>query len=184
MPAIGREAPAGMKKIIEHLAGRGTARVACMHGLPGRFAVLLLASAVAGNLARAGEERSADEEDFPDAFEVCTSCHSYRKNEPLLVGPPLWGVVGRPVASVRGYEYSRALRSLGGTWDLARLDSFLAKPDAYAPGTAMDMGGVSDAGERAEVVEFLGTLGPGAPEERGADTTMRTSRTAGRGAAE
>jgi len=104
---------------------------------------------------------AAEEADYPDAFDVCTSCHSYHENEPLLVGPPLWGVVGRPVASVAGYQYSQALKSVGGTWDLARLGQFLAKPEAFAPGTKMDMGGIPDAKDRDEVLEFLRTLAPG-----------------------
>jgi cytochrome c len=126
-------------------------------------------SGLAGSLSLHAEELGAEHQDFPDAFEVCTSCHSYHENEPLLVGPPLWGVVGRPVASVSGYEYSPALRALGGTWEIARLEVFLAKPDAYAPGTRMDMGGIPDAGERAEVLEFLVALGPGASVEEPSD---------------
>ena len=106
---------------------------------------------------------AAEEPDYPDAFEVCTSCHTYHENEPPLVGPPLWGVLGRPVASVAGYDYSPALKAVGGTWDLARLDMFLTKPQAFAPGTKMDMGGVPDANERADVLEFLRSLGPGKP---------------------
>ena len=104
--------------------------------------------------------RAADEPPYPDAFEVCTSCHSYQQNDPLLEGPPLWGVVGRRVASVEGYEYSAALRSIGGNWDRARLDQFLANPKAFAPGTKMDMGGVRNAAERAEVLNFLELLAP------------------------
>ncbi len=100
----------------------------------------------------------AEELEYPDAFEVCTSCHSYSENEPPLVGPPLWGVVGRPVAGVAGYEYSPALRAVGGTWETARLDVFLTRPAAFAPGTTMDMGGIPDADERGEVLGFLQSL--------------------------
>jgi cytochrome c len=104
--------------------------------------------------------RAADEPPYPDAFEVCTSCHSYQQNDPLLEGPPLWGVVGRRVASVEGYEYSAALRAIGGSWDRARLDQFLTNPAAFAPGTKMDMGGVRNATERAKVLNFLELLAP------------------------
>jgi len=103
--------------------------------------------------------RAADEPPYPDAFEVCTSCHSYQQNEPQLEGPPLWGVVGRRVASVEGYEYSAALRAIGGDWDRARLDQFLRNPKVFAPGTKMDMGGLRNAEERAEVLDFLESLG-------------------------
>lgn len=107
--------------------------------------------------------RAADEPPYPEAFEVCTSCHSYQPNEPLLEGPPLWDVVGRRVASVDGYEYSAALRAIGGDWDRARLDKFLTNPKLFAPGTKMDMGGVRNAAERAEVLDFLELLAPQKP---------------------
>ena len=107
--------------------------------------------------------RAADEPPYPEAFEVCTSCHSYQQNEPLLEGPPLWDVVGRRVASVNGYEYSAALRAIGGNWDRTRLDQFLTNPKLFAPGTKMDMGGVRNAAERAEVLDFLELLAPQKP---------------------
>jgi cytochrome c len=98
--------------------------------------------------------------EVPDAAEVCASCHTFTLEEPASEGPPLWGVVGREVASVASFDYSTALRKLGGRWDRARLDRFLTSPAAYAPGTRMDMGGVRNATERARVIEFLATLGP------------------------
>jgi len=103
----------------------------------------------------------ADEREFPDAFEVCTSCHSYERDEPALVGPPLWGVVGRRIASVDGYEYSPALKAIAGTWDRATLDRFLINPKAFVPGAKMEMGGVRSAADRAEVIDFLEHLRPG-----------------------
>jgi cytochrome c len=96
----------------------------------------------------------------PEAFDVCMSCHSYQKGEPPLVGPPLWGVFGRRVASVEGYQYSPALLALGGTWERARLDRFLTMPKAFAPGTRMNMGGLPDDAERSQVLDFLETLRP------------------------
>lgn len=128
-----------------------------------RYALRANAAIVMAGCCLVSLPLSAEEPAYPDAFDVCTYCHSYRENEPLLVGPPLWGVVGRPVASVAGYEYSPALKSVGGTWDLARLNLFLAKPQAFAPGTKMDMGGIPNANDRAEVLEFLRTLAPGKP---------------------
>lgn len=153
--AVGKTGMQAMDPASGYLEESVLAQPACRARLPGRLAVVIVASGLAAG------QTAAEQQEYPDAFEVCTSCHSYHENEPPLVGPPLWGVVGRPVASVQGYEYSPALRALGGTWDLARLSMFLAKPDAYAPGTRMDMGGIPDAAERTEVLDFLATLGPG-----------------------
>jgi cytochrome c len=67
-------------------------------------------------------------------------------------------VVGRPVASLPGFEYSAALEALGGTWTRERLDRFLASPQAFAPGTRMELGGVRNAADRKVVLDFLETL--------------------------
>ena len=48
---------------------------------------------------------------------ACQACHSFDKGGPAKVGPPLWGVVGRPVASVAGFAYSDARQG-----DRRRLD--------------------------------------------------------------
>jgi cytochrome c len=125
---------------------------------PGQYVIVAVAAALLIDATQA-----ADGPQVPDAFEVCTSCHSYQQDEPLLEAPPLWGVVGRAPASVEGFEYSPALQALGGTWDRARLDRFLTNPKALVPGTKMTMGGLPKAAERAEVLDFLERLAPEKP---------------------
>jgi len=106
--------------------------------------------------AEAGSD--TNEIEVPDAAEVCLSCHAYEPGEPPLEGPTLWGVVGRPVASMPGFEYSQALRNVHATWDRVLLDRFLTNPQAFAPGTKMDMGGVRNAKDREAVLDFLEKL--------------------------
>lgn len=113
----------------------------------------------AGNVAQAS---SAD--DVPAAADVCLSCHAFQPDEPELEGPPLWGVVGRRIAGAPGYAYSDALRSVGGTWDRATLDRFLAAPQEFAPGVNMTFGGVRNAADRAVVLDFLESLKADGPE--------------------
>jgi cytochrome c len=108
----------------------------------------------------ADQSRASDEPRAPEVFEPCLACHSYLKDEPLQEAPPLWGVVGRKVASVEGFDYSPALKSLAGTWDRPRLDRFLTNPKAMVPGTQMTMGGIPDPAERAAVLDFLEQLAP------------------------
>jgi cytochrome c len=76
------------------------------------------------------------------------------------VGPDLYGVVGRPVASVPGFSYSSALKALGGTWTFDALNKWLTKPSADAPGTAMTFAGLSNAKQRADVIVYLDSLSP------------------------
>ena len=109
----------------------------------------------------------ADETQYPEAFEACASCHAYQPGSEPLDGPSLWGVVGRRIASVEGYEYSTALKGIGGVWDRATLDRFLANPKAFAPGARMTFGGVRDAADRAAVLDYLEHLGPTAAKDTG-----------------
>lgn len=141
-----------------HLTCDGLRRESGPRGRLAVSAVVAVAAALLIDVSHA-----TDDLQFPDAFEVCTSCHSYQQNEPALEGPPLWGVVGRATASVEGFEYSPALQALGGTWDRARLDRFLTNPKALVPGTKMKMGGLPEAAERAEVLDFLERLAPEKP---------------------
>lgn len=90
-------------------------------------------------------------------FLQCSACHVAEPGGPPRLGPNLWGVVGREVASASGYDYSDALRALGGEWSYARLDAYLHAPMTYAPGTRMVFPGIADAALRAEVIAYLRT---------------------------
>ena len=85
----------------------------------------------------------------------CGSCHHMQDNR---IGPHLGGVVGRSVASAPAYDYSNALRGLGGKWTAERLDGFLARPDSFAPGTTMRYGGVSDSATRRAIITYLQSM--------------------------
>jgi cytochrome c len=90
-----------------------------------------------------------------NAAKKCQACHTFDKGGRTLVGPNLWGVVGRPKASVPGFNYSAALKAKGGNWTLEELNHFIANPKAAVPGTSMTFAGVSRAGERADIIVYL-----------------------------
>lgn len=123
-------------------------------------ALAFLVIAISPCTTRASDDDD-DDFDVPEEAHVCLSCHAFRPDEPELEGPPLWGVVGRAVASVDGYEYSDALRAKGGHWTRERLDRWIAGPAAVTPGTKMTLGGVRSAADRKVVLDFLETLREG-----------------------
>jgi cytochrome c len=94
------------------------------------------------------------------AFSYCFSCHSVDPNETgALQGPNLSGVVGRPVASRAGFEYSPELKSFGAggkVWTPELITLFIQDPQALVSGTAMQKppGPRSDA-ERTALIEYL-----------------------------
>ncbi|MBI2260585.1 MAG: c-type cytochrome [Caulobacterales bacterium] len=86
----------------------------------------------------------------------CGGCHSLDANR---TGPLHRGVVGRPVASVPGYDYSPALRRVGGTWTADRLDAWLQGPQRMAPGAKMYLS-VPGAGQRRDIIAYLASTSP------------------------
>ncbi|WP_371185615.1 c-type cytochrome [Thalassotalea maritima] len=91
---------------------------------------------------------------------VCKTCHQFNADGKSLVGPPLWGLAERDIASYQGFNYSESLTQLKGRWDAGSLDAFLKAPENYAPGTNMLFSGVKDAGTRAAIIAWLGTSNP------------------------
>ncbi|HUZ66699.1 MAG TPA: c-type cytochrome, partial [Beijerinckiaceae bacterium] len=89
---------------------------------------------------------------------ACQACHHLSKGAGAKVGPPLYGVVGRKVASIPGFDYSSAMKKKGGNWTFDQIFAFIRKPSSYVPGTKMGFGGEPDPQKRADIVAFLRTL--------------------------
>ena|SRR5436305_1878260 len=81
----------------------------------------------------------------------CTGCHSVDTDR---VGPRHRNVVGRKVASVPGYDYSPALKKLGGVWTSARLDRWLSGTQKMAPGSKMYIE-IDDPTQRRLLIAYL-----------------------------
>jgi cytochrome c len=88
----------------------------------------------------------------------CAACHTFNKGGRLMVGPNLWGIVGRAKASVPGFNYSAALKAKGGNWTIDDLNLFIANPRTDIPGTAMTFAGIPRATERADLLVYLNSL--------------------------
>lgn len=105
---------------------------------------------------------SADPSAGEGVFKRCAACHSTEQGGPNKVGPNLWDVVNRPIASHEGFSYSSALQefSQGGqvVWDYEHLDHFLLNPKGLVPGTAMSFAGLKNIQDRTNVIAYLRTL--------------------------
>jgi cytochrome c2 len=127
----------------------------------------------------------ADPEKGATQAKKCAACHSEEKGGPIKIGPPLWGVVGRDVASVPGFAYSDALLGKEGAWTFEALNQFIHDPKAYAPGTKMAFAGIKKPEDLADVLVFLRTLSdePAPLPEAPPEATAATEQAAGEGAA-
>jgi cytochrome c len=92
-------------------------------------------------------------------YQRCLACHSLEHNRS---GPRHCGLFGRPAASLPDFNYSRAMKATGLTWDEATLDQFLENPLKAMPGTKMAYAGVKNPQERADLIAYLkkATLDP------------------------
>lgn len=93
-------------------------------------AVALTSPALAAGDAAQGEKD----------FKKCVSCHNVTAADGTVIvkggktGPNLFGVIGRPVASVADFKYGESILALGATgavWDEAGLAAYVADPTAY-----------------------------------------------------
>jgi cytochrome c len=77
---------------------------------------------------------------------------------PNKVGPNLYNIVNRNVASVADFKYSGALTDHGGAWSYEELNGFLYKPKAWVSGTKMNYAGLKKAEDRANIIAWMRTL--------------------------
>lgn len=105
---------------------------------------------------------TADADAGKSAFRPCAACHTAEKGGPNRVGPNLWGVINRPIASHEGFSYSAGMRefSQGSSvaWDFEHISQFLKAPRSYVSGTSMAFAGIKNPQQEANLIAYLRTL--------------------------
>ena len=89
--------------------------------------------------------------------QVCSICHAITAGR-TMVGPTLFGVVGRKSGTEAGFQYSDGNKKSGLTWDEPTLDRYLTTPRDVVPGTKMVYAGLKDDQKRHDLIAYLATL--------------------------
>lgn len=87
----------------------------------------------------------------------CLVCHEIAEGTGHKIGPNLWGVVGRPVASAPNFNYSEALLRRGGTWTPQTLDIFFTEKKQFEQGSHLAFRELRTREARAAVISWLKT---------------------------
>ena len=105
----------------------------------------------------------ASSEKGKNVSKKCASCHNFEAGMPNKVGPNLYGIVDRKIASVAEFSYSSALSEKfeeGDLWNFESLDSFLESPKKWVPGTNMSFAGIKKPKDRANIIAYLLEISP------------------------
>lgn len=98
---------------------------------------------------------SADQVNGARQARVCQACHSLDAGGANMIGPALHQFFGTVAGTRAGFQYSEVLRNAGFVWTPRALDAWLVQPGRFLPGNRMVFAGVSDAGDRNDLIAYL-----------------------------
>ena len=88
-------------------------------------------------------------------FKKCTACHQIAAGGKNMIGPNLWGVIGRTSGSISDYKYSKAMIAHGKEWSFEEMNSYLIKPQAHIKGAKMAFAGLRKESDISNVIAYL-----------------------------
>lgn len=97
----------------------------------------------------------ADQNNGMRQAQICKACHSFEAGGPNMLGPALFGFMGRGVGEQAGFDYSPVMRNASFIWTPTALDAWLAQPGKFLPGNRMAFAGVFRQQDRDDLIAYL-----------------------------
>lgn len=101
---------------------------------------------------------AADAEKGAKVYKKCVSCHMVGDKAKNRVGPQLNGIVGRAIASIGDYKYSKAMykhAEANEVWTEENLGAYLANPRKTVKGGRMAFAGLRKQKDVDNVIAYL-----------------------------
>lgn len=136
--------------------------------LKGTAALMLAASFAAPAFAADGGFTSGDAKHGEKIFKLCKACHTVNEGGPNRVGPNLYGIFKRGIATHEGYKYSDGMKKFAEEheeWTPDLMFVYLENPRKDVPGTFMSFPGVKKEKDRDDLITYLIQEAGGLPEE-------------------
>ena len=91
-------------------------------------------------------------------YKKCVSCHMIGDGAKNRVGPQLNGIIGREIAAIGDYKYSKAMVKYAATakiWSEENLAAYLESPRKLVKGGRMAFAGLRKEKDRANIIAYL-----------------------------
>ena len=118
-----------------------------------KLVVTLAATAFFASPAIAGDAAKGAK-----VYKKCVSCHMIGDKAKNRVGPQLNGIIGRDIASLADYKYSKGMTAYAEkekAWNEENLAAYLANPRKTVKGTRMAFAGLRKQKDRDNVIAYL-----------------------------
>lgn len=102
--------------------------------------------------------KAADAVKGAKVYKKCVSCHMVGDKAKNRVGPQLNGIIGRDIASLGDYKYSKAMVKYAEAekvWSEENLSAYLANPRKTVKGTRMAFAGLRKQADVDNVIAYL-----------------------------
>lgn len=101
---------------------------------------------------------AGDAEKGAKVYKKCVSCHMIGDKAKNRVGPQLNGIIGRAIASIDGYKYSKAMVKYAAAekaWNEENLAAYLQSPRKVVKGGRMAFAGLRKQKDRDNIIAYL-----------------------------